>query len=227
MNFHETGRTGAETIKQPEQVSKQLETGHAAEVLKSKADSLIESSNPFHTFQDQDLKELIDQTPTTDSKNGSWEGERGESKFVPKSETALGAAACQDLDRYGLDGIVYSHGVPDFSPVAEGTVKVEGFSENRPANFKLAYEALSERWNQEKHDGRSDWTPTDIRQFKKDNNLVWHECLDMETMQLIPESIHKSCSHLGGISKVKNHNEEPGTLRSGKNEEVFGHEHSV
>ena len=70
---------------------------------------------------------------------GHWEGERGNSKWFPNRDEIPknpltnpdGLTWGQILDKYGIDGIEFKNGEPDFSPVAKGTVEIDHFTDNR------------------------------------------------------------------------------------------------
>ena len=159
-------------------------------------------------------------TETSDEKNdgfhfipredGHWEGEPGNSKWIPDSEhisskyNPNGNTWGEILDKYGIDGIEFRDGEPDFSPVAEETVEIDDYSTDRDENYDSADQALADKWNAEKMDGRSDWTKEDIKQYRKDHELSWHECADMKTMQLVPREVHLNIPHSGGIHMAKN-----------------------
>ena len=54
-----------------------------------------------------------------DGETGKFEGERGNSKFIPSDETERGAVCKEKLAEYGKDGIEYKNLEPDFSEVSE------------------------------------------------------------------------------------------------------------
>lgn len=151
-------------------------------------------------------KERIDKTPVK-PEFGKWEGERGESKFVPSAETEKGQRGIEKLAEYGLDGIEFRHGEPDYSKCSEATVKIDNMTENRPSNFDQADIKLSARWNEMAKDGRTDWKQEDVEAFRHENKLSWHECCDRETMHLVSQDIHGNDTsvfpHLGGVSECK------------------------
>ncbi len=158
-----------------------------------------------------DYDERMKQTPT----DGTWTGERGESKFIPNKETEKGKSAADCLAEKGMDGIEYKNAEPDFSKCAEATVEIPNMTENRygyfidsngllqKANFTQADEMLAKKWNAESKDGRNDWASTEIRDWRKDNKFIWHECCDTKTMNLVVEPIHRYCTHSGGVAECK------------------------
>ena len=159
-------------------------------------------------------------------KSGEFEGERGNSAFYPKDHEVL-----DDMARFGQDHVDYVDNNPDFSPFAvhdtpwgeaDSTVEIghmtdqrknpgiEGF--RRPhgsshdtrydlGNFSQADNALTERIKARYPD--SNVTPELIEKYRTDQKLVWHECADGKTMQLVPEKIHNACRHSGGVSVEK------------------------
>lgn len=129
---------------------------------------------------------------------GEWSGKIGDSKFVPNDVNAR-----DELKKYGQDGIEYKNYNPDFSKVSEATVKIDNMTSDRPFNFKLAYTEIAKKWSKEERDNKTDWTPRDVKQWKKDNHYVLHENADMKTMDLIPTKIHEVCKHFGGVAECK------------------------
>ena len=151
-----------------------------------------------------------------DEKIGKFVGKRGNSKFVPSDETERGAACKEKLAECGKDGIEYVNLEPDFSEVSEGTVKIDNMTEHRDdyydengesqsGNFSQADVKLAEQWNEQKKDGRTDWTDEDVYEWRHnpDHKCSWHERCDTKTMDLVPYDIHSYCTHLGGVSECK------------------------
>lgn len=147
--------------------------------------------------------ERIKQTPQEHSERGEWEGERGESKYIPSDPKIK-----EILANYGKDGIYYKDGIPDFSDVSEATVDIDNMSENRADNFRQADEKCAEKWNKEARDGRTDWTARDVANWRKENGYTWHERNDMKTMDLVPTEINSYFGHLGGVSECKKRDNE-------------------
>lgn len=136
--------------------------------------------------------------------NGHWEGERGDSKWIPDKEyippcsNIEGKTWGEILDNNGIDGIEYKDGEPDFSPIAKETVEIDDFTGNRAKNFDQADEKLAEKLN---------CYPEDVEKMRKENNETWHECPDCKTMKLVPSEIHNNIPHTGGISEYNSKNE--------------------
>ena len=136
---------------------------------------------------------------------GPWEGERGNSKWFPNRDEIPknpltnpdGLTWGQILDKYGIDGIEFKNGEPDFSPVAKGTVEIDHFTDNRygkGGNFDQACEKLAEQRG---------CTKEEVKAWMKENKYTWHERSDCKTMDKVPTEIHGNIRHSGGISEAK------------------------
>lgn len=136
---------------------------------------------------------------------GHWEGERGNSKWFPNRDEIPknpltnpdGLTWGQILDKYGIDGIEFKNGEPDFSPVAKGTVEIDHFTDNRygkGGNFDQACEKLAEQRG---------CTKEKVKAWMKENKYTWHERSDCKTMDKVPTEIHGNIRHSGGISEAK------------------------
>ena len=165
--------------------------------------------NYYTSYEDR-----IKLTPKEDSELGTWEGERGESKFIPNEENEAGSAAKEKLNEYGMDGVEYKDGEPDFSKCSEAEVKIDNMTENREnyvdengenqqGNFAQADAKCAEQWNSSKRDGKDDWTAADVRNWRREHQYSWHECCDTSTMQLVPREIHSYFKHSGGVAECK------------------------
>lgn len=146
-------------------------------------------------------KERIDHTPQKDSLRGEWEGERGNSKFIPSYKFMK-----DRLQQYGVDGIPYNHGDVDFSSVSEGSVEIDNMTQCRHGknkNFEQCDEKFAEKFNRDRKDDRTDWIPREVAEYIEANKLTRHECCDCKTMLLVDEEIHKYFSHSGGVAECK------------------------
>ena len=130
--------------------------------------------------------ERINQTPVN---NGSWTGDRGESKFISELDEVNDV-----LKKYDIDGIEYKDGIPDFSPVSEGEVIHPDMSIDRNKNFRVADELLAEQLGVSRKE---------ITKLRKQGKFTWHELNDMKTMQLILSILNSKFGHLGGVVEVK------------------------
>lgn len=159
-------------------------------------------------------EERINRAPVEKPERGHYEGERGESKFIPSDETENGRKAIEKLTEKGLDGIEYRNAEPDFSKCAEATVRIKHMTENRydygdedgirqKGNYTQANIKCAEMWNEIEKDGRSDWSGRDVEKYRVSNGLSWHECCDTKTMQLLPREIHEYFRHSGGVRECQ------------------------
>ncbi len=165
--------------------------------------SSIEAAN--HLIEPSTEKSgLTPRLPT----DGAWTGEKGNSVWIPdldkvpnnlqNNTNPENLTWREILQKYGIEGIEYKDGYPDFSPFTQGEVEIDNFTENRQLNFAQAEEKLANQWTAE---GRNDkvWTARDVQRYRKENNYVWHECEDCKTLQLIPKDVHEA-PHTGGIA---------------------------
>lgn len=140
---------------------------------------------------------------------GHWEKERGNSIWYPNREeipknpytNPNGLNWGQILDKYGIDGIEFKNGEPDFSPVSKGTVEIDHFTDNRYAkggNFDQASEKLAEQRG---------CTKEEVKEWMKENGYTWHERSDCKTMEKVPTEVHGNVRHSGGISEFKSNQE--------------------
>jgi hypothetical protein len=133
---------------------------------------------------------------------GKWEGKPGDSVWKPDRNKVPenpktnpeGKTWGEILDEYGIEGIPFKDGEPDFSEVSKGTVEIDDFSEDRDDNFDAADEKLAEQRG---------CTKEEVRQWRKEHGYTWHERSDMKTMDKVPTEIHGNVPHEGGISAKK------------------------
>lgn len=135
---------------------------------------------------------------------GEWTGEPGNSTWIPDRDVEPGDRHGTNpehktwgeiLDEYGIEGIKFKDGEPDFSEVSKGEVEIDDFSTDRDENFSQADEKLAEQRG---------CTPEEVEQWRKENKYTWHECKDCKTMQKVPTEVHGNIPHSGGISTAKN-----------------------
>lgn len=172
-------------------------------------DKLIRSSVESCDYPSSN-KERLDRTPSIENPNGKWSGDRGESMFIPTADRVR-----EILRNKGLEGINYKDGIPDFNPISEAKVTIQGMSQHRLSqmgengerivgNYEKADTECAKAWNLEQRDGKDDWTHQDVKKWREANEYTWHEHNDMKTCSLVPTEVHKVCSHLGGVSEIKN-----------------------
>lgn len=170
---------------------------------------LEQISNRYVMLSDKELNKSLAEgccvhLPRT---GGEWTGEPGDSTWKPNREEVptdhnksnpMGKTWDEILDEYGIDGINFIDGEPDFSEVSKGTVEIDDFTEVRfgaGANFDQASEKLAEQRGCSKQE---------VVDWMKENNYTWHERCDCKTMDKVPREVHSNIPHSGGISKVKN-----------------------
>ena len=175
-----------------EKVAKEAVEAGSEKGLKELADEGIE-----HIVYHTDEIQRINNTP----KSG-FDGIRGNSKCYPDGNTEAGRKAIDKMAEYGQDSVKYENGIVDFSPFSETTVRID-MTDNRKINFKNADEACSKKWNDALIDGRNNWTASDIKEWRHENNFTWHERSDMKRCDLVSLDIHNSevFSHTGGIAE--------------------------
>lgn len=140
------------------------------------------------------------------STHGEWDSSPGNSLCRPDATTEGGRAVKEELARAGLEGIVYKGCVPDFGPVAKETVTIDTMTPDIETNRAQVYQALADRWCAEgrpdkEGNPKTDWISRDVAEWKKENNLAFHECSDMHTCQFVPQTIHSYYKHYGGRSE--------------------------
>ena len=123
-----------------------------------------------------------------------WTGNRGESWYIPTNKSIIDI-----LHIFELEGILYKAGIPDFSVCAKVTVSIENMNEIRRENFRKCDIKCAEIWSREKYEGKSRWTPSDVKQWRKENGYTWHERNDMVICSRIPLII---ADKLGTISNI-------------------------
>lgn len=140
------------------------------------------------------------------SREANWDSSPGNSLCRPDATTEGGRAVKEELARAGLEGIVYKGCVPDFGPVAKETVTIDTMTPDIETNRAQVYQALADRWCAEgrpdkEGNPKTDWISRDVAEWKKENNLAFHECSDMHTCQFVPQTIHSYYKHYGGRSE--------------------------
>lgn len=169
---------------------------------------LVELSNKFDILPDRELnKSLVEKSMGMIPKNGGeWTGEPGNSIWMPDREfkpsdrnysNTEGKTWGEILDKYGIDGIPFKNGEPDFSEISKGTVGIDNFSDARyglGGNFDQADEKLAQQRGCSKEE---------VRQWRAEHNYTWHERCDCKTMDIVPREVHGNVAHSGGISIIR------------------------
>lgn len=131
------------------------------------------------------------QTPK-DGNGGHWTGERGESDFVLDEPLKINGKK--------ITKVTYKNAVPDFSPYQKAQVKISVMTNKRSQNFSEADKVLAELWTRTKFQGKS-WKPKEVKQYRKANQLTWHEMSNGEYMQLVPTELNQTFTHYGGVAE--------------------------
>ncbi len=145
----------------------------------------------------------------TSINNGTWKnsdgsaGVRGESKWCPS-----GAMVKRKLAQFGVDGIEYKNGLPDFSPVSNYECKLDEseYFESDSKQFESCSEALLEDYESGKFPWMKEFYNFDEDQLyelecgKAPYGYKWHHATTPGVLQLVPTSIHEACRHMGGRS---------------------------
>ena len=155
-------------------------------------------------------KARLDRTPVN---HGEWvdekgnEGVRGESRFVPESESVQ-----ETLRQYGVDGIEYREALPDFSPVTrfDAYLEPEYIDASDALQFEMCILSLQEAVIEDPDTGAvpdpelaNQFTEDqliDISEGRTPEGYVWHHNTEIGHMQLVPLDVHQACRHLGGRS---------------------------
>ena len=138
-----------------------------------------------------------DRRDITPINNGEWSGERGNSIWRPEVEDVAA-----QLRSYGVDGIEYRDGFPDFSPVTvyEHQLPEELYRSSDTVQFNHCNEAMANHlgMNPEFADNFDDDQIEAIRQCLRPGGYSWHHNVEHGNMQLVPTRIHQDCRHYGG-----------------------------
>lgn len=164
-----------------------------------KAEATTDSTN--ESDYPSSYKERVDRTPSENSDRGEWTGDRGESTYIP-SDTEMRNL----LAKFGLVGIEYRNGIPDFSKCSACTIEIDHMSEKRygeDGNFAQCDEKCAEQWNKEGKNGKTDWTDRDVKKWREENGYSWHERNDMKICDLVPTKVNDYFGHLGGAAECK------------------------
>lgn len=176
--------------------------------LKVAESPLSELAKKYDNLSDNVLNKSLGEYCRIPRSGGEWSGEPGNSTWVPDRDVVPknrnysnveGKTWGEIMDKYGITGIPFKDGEPDFSEVSKGTVEID-FTRERygaGANFDQADEKIAEQKGCSKED---------VRKWCEKHNYVWHERSDCKTMDKVPREIHHNIPHSGGISKINNQN---------------------
>ena len=138
-------------------------------------------------------KQRIAQTPVS---NVLWSGKRGCSQCYPTDDYSQ-----KVLAQYNRMYVSYNLSAePDFSFCSQASVKISNMSADRAKNFGSAEKRLlNTSWAKEREISNL----SQFEEYRKKNNLTWHECSDGVTMQLVPNEINSRFGHSGGVAEHK------------------------
>ena len=171
------------------------EKGEAGQKMGSESEKLNDTDEKQADESEGDMRNC-----PIDGNNGHWDGERGNStwipddNYVPEKANPDGLTWKEIKDKYGIEGIPFKNGEPDFSEITKGKVEIEGYSDSRPKNFSKADVEIA------KQRGCS---PSEVREWREKNGYTWHESKDCKTMSKVPNDVHLNVPHRGGISTIK------------------------
>ncbi|MCH5193409.1 MAG: HNH endonuclease [Oscillospiraceae bacterium] len=174
-----------------------------AEYDKPNEIDLMDNLSDETDIKEENNSEKISGCPI-DGHGGKWDGTRGNSTWYPDRDfTPLNPQTNPEkltwgeiLDKYGIDGIPFKDGEPDFSEVSKGTVEIDNFSKYRQGkggNFDQAAEKLAEQRG---------CTKEEVKKWMTENKYTWHERSDCKTMDKVPREVHGNVRHEGGISEI-------------------------
>lgn len=135
---------------------------------------------------------------------GEWLGEPGNSRISPAMETPLGRAAYEKMQQFGETSVRYIKGVVDFSPFAVASARIDNMTSDLWTNKAQGFKALADKFNQERPLSNGEqWDQGKVQKWARENGLEFHECSDMQTIQLVPKEIHQYFKHYGGRAEIK------------------------
>ena len=165
---------------------------------KAKYDAAIKKNSTKECIEDAaKFKGPQYQYTPKSGKNGNWDGERGDGKWIPTKDSPLDKALKEYNQKHKtkINHLEYKDGFPDyddFIPVVNGKkARVEIPQKGGDKDFGPADDAMREML------GDPNWT--------RPKDYTWHHKEDGVTMELVPTPIHgfPESGHLGGTSTVK------------------------
>lgn len=195
--------SGRSAIRFDSQDAEKANEVHDAKISEKQAECYFLEKFDKKEIHYVSYEERLNHTPSETSERGGWKGERGESEYIPSINNDEGKRVAASLQRCGETSIKYRDAEPDFACVSEATVKIDRMTANRPDNFYQADAKCAILWNEIERDGRTNWTASDVRDFRRENELSWHERCDRKSMDLVPQNIHAFFSHSGGVAECR------------------------
>ena len=139
------------------------------------------------------------QTPK-DDEYGHWTGERGESDYIYDKPKTIRISEDRYVTVEAGTKVTYQNAVPDFASYQKAQVKIPRMTDSRTNNFNQADEALADYWTRIQHNNQT-WTARDVKEYRTNHGLTWHEMNNMESMQLVPTEVNAGFGHLGGVGE--------------------------
>lgn len=108
----------------------------------------------------------------------------------------------QIMEKHNYRGLTYHKGKPDFARIALHTIQLSNFDSLVDSNSDTergplqeeAFKILAKKLHK---------TVDEVRSYKENKRLVWHEDTDCKTLYLVPQEIHNNLHHFGGIGMLK------------------------
>ena len=155
----------------------------------------------------------------------------------PDQNGVNGGVLAQDiLRRHGLEEIEFRNGYPVFpehvvlieiglpEPLAQGRYGNYRSADDVVVHESLAgvygfatserFKTMAEEYLHSHGSGRWFESVSQMREFREQNHLTWHEKEDMMTVQLIPSDLHALVSHDGGVSNARLRDKEADELET-------------
>lgn len=196
-------------VDSPEPEHDGTEGDSALDELFSKIENLFDDLYGSHERESWDWVDYLYTTPeqrVAFAKCTDAELRGGDDYFTmaPNVETTAGKAAYDRMQEFDVSEIHYVKGVVDFAPVSVAQTTIEGMTSDLRANKMLGFEAFAQQFNKERPLPNGEkWDEEKVKEFAKENNLEFHECSDMRTIQLVPAEIHRFFKHFGGRAECR------------------------
>ena len=122
----------------------------------------------------------------------------------PNLDSPKGREALRRMQEFGVNEIRCVKGVVDFSTVSAAQTTIEGMTSDLDKNKRLGFKAFAEQFNNERPLPNGEhWDEAKVKEFAQENELEFHECSDMRTVQLVPREIHRYFKHYGGRAECR------------------------
>lgn len=110
------------------------------------------------------------------------------------------AAMQKKIPGYKFEGVpVDKDGNADFKDFSYGTIETDFYTEDRNINYMIADELMAKK----RSDAGFPCTADDVKEWRINNKMTWHESTDCKSMMKVPSVLHGNVAHIGGVSTVK------------------------